>query len=191
MKTIVFMNQKGGVGKTTTCFHFAAYLKKLGKRVLCVDLDAQGSLSFCMGATTEGENTVFEFLTGAATFEETVQKTANGDVLPADNAIGIYSAKIEGKYNLLSERLGSVKEQYDFVLIDCPPGINIYNYNALSAATSVVVTVQAEALSLLGLPQVFNLIKNSEVLFGKEINVAGILITMYNGVMKVSRAMKE
>ena len=191
MKAVVFMNQKGGVGKTTTCFHFAAYLKKLGKRVLCIDLDAQGSLSFCFGAKTEGENTVFEYLTGEATFDETVQTYENGDILAADNALGIYSAKLEGKYKLLAERLEEIKQRYDFVLIDCPPGINIYNYNALSCATDVVITVQAEALSLLGLPQVFNLIKNSEVLFGKKIKVAGILITMYNGVMKVSRAMKE
>lgn len=190
-KVIAFINQKGGVGKTTTNFHFAAFLKRQGKKVLCIDLDAQGSLSYCLGAKTEGENTVYEFLTSAATFEETVQSRENGDVLAADNALGIYSAKLDGKYNLLDAQLKKVKDKYDFILIDCPPGINIYNYNALACATDVVVTVQAEALSLLGLPQVFNLVRNCEQLFGRKIHVAGVLVTMYNSVAKVASAMRE
>ena len=190
MKTIAFMNQKGGVGKTTTAFHFAAYLSRLGKKVLCIDLDSQGSLSFCMNAKTQNENTLLEFITGQATFSETVQQSRYGDILPSDNALGIYSERVENlsnRYTALFDRLVSVKDNYDFVLLDCPPNINIYNYNALYFADAVVIVVQAEALSLLGLPQVFNLIHNCETVFGKKIAIAGILISMYNGALKISR----
>ena len=190
MKAIAFMNQKGGVGKTTTAFHFAAYLSSLGKKVLCIDLDSQGSLSFCMGAKTQDENTLFEFLTGQASFSETVQHSKYGDILPSDNALGIYSEQVEAlpnKYTVLSDNLSAVKNNYDFILLDCPPNINIYNYNALNFADDVVIIVQAEALSLLGLPQVFNLIHNCENVFGKKICIAGILISMYNGALKISK----
>ena len=190
-KIVAFMNQKGGVGKTTTAFHFAAFLKEQGKKVLCIDLDSQGSLSYCFGAKTKDENTIYEFLTEQATFEETVQRLPYGDILPADAALGIYSFNLEGKYGALEKRIAEIKDRYDFILCDCPPGINIYNYNALSCASDVVVTVQANPLSLLGLPQVFNLINTCSELFNKQIRVAGILLTMFNGVTNVAKEMKE
>lgn len=194
MKVIAFMNQKGGVGKTTTTFHFAAFQKKRGKSVLCIDLDPQGSLSFCMNAKTQGQNTVYELLSGDATFEETVQTTMYGDILPADNTLAIYSNTLEtvsNRYRLLQNAIGKKIVNYDYVLIDCPPGIALLNINAFGIADDVVIVTQAEALSILGLPQAFNLIENSKKIFGKEIKIAGILITMYNGVLKVSREMKE
>lgn len=194
MKSIAFMNQKGGVGKTTTTFHYASYLTSLGKKVLSIDLDAQGSLSFCFGAVTKNENTVYEFLTGEASFDDTVQHCRYGDILPADNALGIYADNLQSKpnrYSLLSERIAPYVNRYDYILLDCPPNINIYNFNALHFCDNVVVVVQAEALSLLGLPQVFNYINNCKRGFNKDIKIAGILITMYNGVLKVSKEMKN
>ena len=189
MKVISFMNQKGGVGKTTTTFHFASYQAKKGKKVLCIDLDPQGSLSFCMGAKTDGENTIYELLMGEATFSETVQQGNYCDIIPADTSLGILSGNIESKEDkltLLKKRLGSSINAYDYVLIDCPPGITLYNLNALSISDNVVIITQAEALSLLGLPQVFELINNGERFYSKSINIAGILITMYNGRLLLS-----
>ena len=194
MKIISFMNQKGGVGKTTTTFHFASYQANKGKKVLCVDLDPQGSLSFCMGADTDGKNTIYELLMGEATFEETVQKGNYGDIIPSDTTLGILSGNIEradDKLNLLKKRLAGKLENYDYVLIDCPPAMTLFNLNALSISNNVVIVTQAEALSLLGLPQVFDLINNSDRFYNKKINVAGILITMYNGALKISRAMRD
>lgn len=194
MKVIAFMNQKGGVGKTTTTFHYASYLTSLGKKVLTIDLDAQGSISFCFGAKTRNENTLYEFLVGEATFEETVQHCKYGDIIPSDNAIGIYVDNIQAlanRYSVLKERMKPYISQYDYILLDCPPNINIYNFNALNFCDYVVIVVQAEALSLLGLPQVFNYINNCKRGFSRDIKIAGILITMYNGVLKVSKAMLQ
>ena len=195
MKVIAFMNQKGGVGKTTTTFHFASYQASKGKKVLCIDLDPQGSLSFCMGAdTTDEQNTVFELLMGQATFEQTVQVGNYGDIVPANPILGVLSGQIEkadDKLNLLKKRLNGKLDKYDYVLIDCPPAITLLNLNALSISDNVVIVTQAEALSLLGLPQVFDLINNSDRFYNKKINIAGILITMYNGALKISRAMKD
>ncbi len=194
MKVVSFMNQKGGVGKTTTAFHFAVYQAKKGKKVLCIDLDPQGSLTYCLGAVATNENTVFELMMGEATFKETVQKTQYCDVIPSDNILSIFSHKLEkrdDKFLLLSNSLKNELNNYDYVIIDCPPGITLNNLNALSVSTNVVVITQAEALSLLGLPQVFNLIKNAETLYKKNIKIAGILITMFNGYLKVSRELKD
>ena len=192
MQVISFMNQKGGVGKTTTTLHFASYQTKKGKRVLCIDLDPQGSLSFYMGADTRGKNTVYELMMGEATFSETVQSCKYGDVIPADNTLGILSGNIEArkdKFTLLMKAMQGALEAYDYVLIDCPPGITLYNLNALSISTNVVMVAQAEALSLLGLPQMFNLIQNGNQFYKKDVPVAGVLITMYNGALRIAREM--
>ena len=186
------MNQKGGVGKTTTTFHFAAYQAKKGKRVLCIDLDPQGSLSFFMKADTQDKNTVYELMMGEATFAETVQRSEYGDIIPADNTLGVLSGNIEArqdKFLALKNALNGAMEAYDYVLIDCPPGITLYNLNALSVSTDVVLITQAEALSLLGLPQMFNLIQNGNAFYANDVHVAGVLITMYNGALRIAREM--
>lgn len=159
-RIIAITNQKGGVGKTTTAINLSACLAEAGQHVLLVDFDPQGNASSGLGLEREDiENTVYDLLTEEVTFEECriaeIQK--NLDILPSDmNLAGaeIEFQEIEDKEKLLRSYLEKIKDDYDFILIDCPPSLNILTINALTAADTVLVPIQCEYYALEGLGQV-------------------------------------
>ena len=155
-RIIAITNQKGGVGKTTTAINLSACLAEAGQHVLLVDFDPQGNASSGLGLEREDiENTVYDLLTEEVTFEECriaeIQK--NLDILPSDmNLAGaeIEFQEIEDKEKLLRSYLEKIKDDYDFILIDCPPSLNILTINALTAADTVLVPIQCEYYALEG-----------------------------------------
>lgn len=182
MTSICFINQKGGVGKTTTTFQTAAYLTKKGARVLMIDMDPQGNLTACLGVNTDDQNTMAELLLGEATFAETVLSTVYGDLLPSDSALGYREMEINGKIareQLLRKALKGSAETYDYILMDCPPAFNTFVYNALMATDHVVIVSEMGMFSALGCGKMIDSI-NGVAAYGKDINIAGILFTKNN-----------
>ena len=159
-RIIAITNQKGGVGKTTTAINLAACLAEAGQHVLLVDFDPQGNASSGLGVDLdEVENTVYEMMAQEAILQECCVKNAqeNLDVLPSNmNLAGaeIEFQEVEHKERMLKNNLETVRDEYDYVLIDCPPSLNILTINALTAADTVLVPIQCEYYALEGLGQV-------------------------------------
>ena len=193
-KIISVVNQKGGVGKTTTSINLSASLGVLKKKVLLVDLDPQGNATTGVGVDKGDINSsVYEVLTMKSTIEDSIIKTKskNLDLLPAYlNLAGIdmelleleRKFKDEGKYfsrvNRLKEELYKVKDNYDFILIDCPPSVGTLTTNALAASNSVLIPVQCEYYSLEGIYQITNTIRIAKLTVNPDLEVEGVLLTM-------------
>ncbi len=185
-KIIAIANQKGGVGKTTTTVNLGACLAALGKRVLCVDADPQGHTSVGFGIEKERlEKTVYHLVMGKGQARETVLPTAVERlfVLPAN--IQLAGAEVELLSELarevrLRDALTPLKEQYDFILIDCPPSLGQLTVNALAAADSVIVPVQGEYYSLEGLVLLLNTIRHIRERVNPSLKLEGVLLTMFD-----------
>ena len=140
-KVISVANQKGGVGKTTTTVNLATLLAKKGKKVLLIDTDPQGNATSGLGVTKEVENSVYDILVGDTTFEETVQETAIKNLKVCPSNISLAGAEVElvsmmSREQRLKAKLDVVKEQYDYILIDCPPSLGLITLNAFTASSS-------------------------------------------------------
>lgn len=192
-KIICFINQKGGVGKTTTTMQMAAYLTKQGAKVLMIDMDPQGNLTSCLGVNTDGENTIAELLLSEATFAETVKQTAYGDLIPSDSALGYREMEIGGKPArelLLSKALRGSVGAYDYVLIDCPPAINTFTYNVLLVAESVVIVSEVGFFSAQGCGKMIDTVRQAVAAYDRSIYIAGILFTK-NNKTRLAREIRE
>lgn len=193
MQKICFINQKGGVGKTTTTMQTAAYLTREGAKVLMIDMDPQGNLTSCLGVNTNDENTVTELMLSEASFSETVQPTAYGDLIPSDSALGYREMEIGGKPArelLLSKALKGNINEYDYVLIDCPPAINTFTYNVLLICDSVVVVSEVGLFSAQGCGKMIETVRNAVSAYDREIHIAGILFTKNNNT-RLARDIRE
>ncbi len=184
-RIISVVNQKGGVGKTTTTINIAAALSALGKKVLVIDLDPQGNLSQSLGIPADTlENTVYELLREVAKFEEVVFKHEKFDVIPAN--IGLSAAELElagaaGREFLLREGLSqSTEDPYDYILIDCSPSLGILTLNALVASKEVFIPVQAQYLSMQGISHLLRTIEVVKDRLNKDIEITGVILTMYD-----------
>lgn len=185
-KTIAVANQKGGVGKTTTTVNLGACLAFLGHRVLCVDMDPQGHTSVGFGIEKERvSRTVYQLLLGRGSAREAILPTALDrlHVLPAN--IHLAAAEVELLSELarevrLRDALASVQEQFDYILIDCPPSLGQLTVNALAAADSVLVPIQGEYYSLEGLAQLLNTIRAIRERINPVLHLEGILLTMFD-----------
>lgn len=178
-------NQKGGVAKTTTTMNLGAALAERGLRVLCIDLDPQSNLTMSFGINVETlEKSIFDVLVNRCPIDQIIQK--RGDVDVAVSSIDLAGAELAlssmiGRERTLEKALLSVKDNYDYILIDTPPSLGLLTVNAFVASDEVIVPVQAEYLSLRGLVQLDNTLDIIREHLNPKVHISGILITMYDG----------
>ncbi|MCL2276434.1 MAG: ParA family protein [Treponema sp.] len=180
----VFVNQKGGVGKTTSAINIGAFLADAGKSVLLVDFDAQANLSSGIGADTPKPG-IYDLLSGEAAVEQVTRKTAvkNLDVIPADKDLsGATVELIDQKERnfFLKKALAPIKTKYDFILIDCPPSLGQLTMNGLAAADSIFIPMQCEYFAMEGLIQLLETTKEVQKSLNPSIIIGGIFFTMYD-----------
>ncbi|WIO74313.1 ParA family protein [Porticoccaceae bacterium LTM1] len=185
-RIFAIVNQKGGVGKTTTSVNLAASLASYGKRVLMVDMDAQGNATMGCGIDKrELELSVLDVLTGDAEFGEVLQRCESGkfDVLPANSdltAAEVELLSVSGKESRMRYALARVKANYDYVIIDCPPALSMLTVNALVASDGVIIPMQCEYYALEGLSALMETIGQISKVLNPGLKVEGILRTMYD-----------
>ncbi len=193
MSTVITVtNQKGGVGKTTTCAAFAGIFSARGRRVLALDLDPQGNLSFSLGAD-DGGYTIHDVMTGKCGIREAVKHTAICDVITSN--ILLSGTELELKQSdrefVLKRALDSVKDEYDAVIIDTPPALSILTINAYTATNDLIIPMTPEILSLQGIAQVKDTILAVKKYYNKQLDVRGILLTKYSSKYLLSEEVAE
>ena len=186
------INQKGGVGKSTTAAALGAGLTLKGFKVLHIDLDAQGNLTFCMGAGASALSSL-EVLTGTATAAEAIKHTDQGDIIPASPALAGADALITatGKEYRLREALEPLHDLYDYIVIDTPPALGILTVNALTACTGAIIPAQADAYSLQGIAMLGQTVDTVRKYCNRDLIIKGIVLTRYNSRAVLSRDMAE
>ena len=186
VKVISFINQKGGVGKSTSCLNIGAALSLCGFKVLLVDIDPQGNLSQSAGFDEIGDDepTVYEVLKGGNINAAIRSHAGRYDVLPADirlSAGEIELASSKRRNDLLRAALGKLTTSYDFVLVDCPPSLSVFTLMALSAADEVIIPVQAQYLPLKGVSQIVDTVALVKSRFNDKLDIGGVVLTFYDG----------
>ncbi len=193
MKIITITNQKGGVGKTTTSASLAGGLTLLGFRVLAIDLDPQGNLSYSLGAETDESPTIYEVLKGRIPFEDAIQSTLACDILPSN--ILLSGAELEfnfpGREHILKEAMGETALQYDYIIIDTPPALSILTVNAYTVSTSVIIPMVPEILSLQGISQLKETIDTVRRYYNHALIIDGILLTKYNNRVNLTKDVED
>lgn len=196
-RTIAIANQKGGVGKTTTAINLSACLAEAGQRVLTIDFDPQGNATTGLGLEKEQiEDTVYELLLGDCTLEDCLKRDVqeNLDVLPSDSNLAgaeIELLDVENKESVLNGYLETIRDQYDFIIIDCPPSLSLLTINALVAADTVLVPIQCEYYALEGLSQVLRTIGLVRKKMNPSLELEGVVFTMYDARTNLSLQVVE
>ena len=197
-KIIAIVNQKGGVGKTTTCVNLTAALKLLGKKVLLCDFDPQANATSGMGVDKTVSNGVYDVLINGKDVRGAIVATRYGDVLPSSKALagaGIEMIEMENRQFLLRAALEQLRGDYEFIFIDCPPSLELLTLNALCAADSVLVPVQGEYYALEGLSDLMNTVRIVRRSMNPRLDVEGVLLTMFDGrtnlAMQVAQEVKR
>lgn len=193
MQIITVTNQKGGVGKTTAASALVCGLHQRGAKVLGIDLDPQGNLGFSLGLDISSGSTIYDVFMGACPVEDAIQSTEYGDILPSD--IMLSAAEVELSTDrrefMLSDLLTGVRDRYDFVIIDTPPALNILTVNAYVASTGLIVPMEAEVLSLVGITQLQEAIEAVRDAFNPGLKVIGILLNKFDRRLTLSQDMLE
>jgi chromosome partitioning protein len=185
-RVIAIANQKGGVGKTTTCVNLAASLASGGRAVMLLDLDPQGNATQGLGVDKRRlERTTYEVLLGEAPLEQALQRPLDGHLhlLPANGdltAAEVQILSLHGKEGRLRTALAPLRERYDYILIDCPPALNMLTVNALSASDSVLIPVQCEYYALEGLSALLQTIETLRARANPALEIEGLLRTMFD-----------
>jgi chromosome partitioning protein len=190
-RTIVFVNQKGGVGKTTSVINLGAYLARAGKRVLLVDFDPQANLTSGVGGAKKAKG-AYEVISGQTTMRDIIKPTKVPGLFLAPSSIDLSGATVElvdkeGRDHYLKNALALVKEDYDFVLIDCPPSLGVLTLNGLSAADEVLIPLQCEYFALEGLSLILQTIQLVQKGMNTRLKIAGILFTMYDSRTRLAQ----
>jgi chromosome partitioning protein len=186
MKVIAVTNQKGGVGKTTTSVNLSVALSALNKRVLLIDLDPQGNSTIGLGVRlSESDKTICDVLLQQSGISDVARVLENGlSLLPASQFLTVAEVRmlnISHKEQVLKAALQVVKDQYDYVLIDCPPSLNILTLNAMVASNSVLIPVQCEYYALEGLASLLSTIRRVRTTVNSNLAIEGVVRTMYDG----------
>ena len=186
-KIVSFSNQKGGVGKTTSCVNISAQIANKGKKVLMIDMDPQGNATSGLGLQkAKIKNTIYDVIIGRCDISEAIIKTKfkNLSVIPANIALAgaeIELQELNEELKFIELGLDSIKDDYDYIFIDCPPSLGMLTIKALSVSDGVVIPMQCEFYSLEGMSQLLNTVKKIKSLYNPELQLVGILLTMYNG----------
>ena len=188
-KIVAIVNQKGGVGKTTTCVNLAAALKYLGKRVLLCDFDPQANATSGMGVDKSVSNGVYDVLINGVETRKAIVTTPYGDVLPSSKALAGASVEMidlpERQFRLRMA-LEQVRDNYDYVFIDCPPSLGLLTLNCLRAADSFLVPLQCEYYALEGLSQLMTTVRMVKKTMNPKLSLEGVLLTMFDGRTNLS-----
>ena len=182
-KIIAFANQKGGVGKTTSCVNLTAALSSMGKRVLLVDCDPQGNASSGMGVAKSSRPNTYDMLINGVLPEACVRHTGCGDVIPTGKELAAASVELieaERREFILKDALQKLYSDYDYIFIDCPPSLELLTVNALVAADSVLIPMQCEYYALEGIADLMTSIRMCSKKLNRKLQVEGIILTMYD-----------
>ena len=188
---LIFLNQKGGVGKTTTCVNLGSALAALGYKVLLVDFDSQGNMSSGVGAKKD-KPTIYELLAGQCSCGQAVKNTPveNLDAITADTDLSGAAIELVDEENrefFLKKALEPLREKYDFILIDCPPSLGILTLNGLAAADSVIVPMQCEYFALEGITLLLQTVKKVQKSINPKLIIGGIFFTMYDSRTRLAQ----
>lgn len=193
-KIIAFSNQKGGVGKTTSAVNIAAWLGKKGKKVLLCDLDSQGNATSGVGISKKNsDKTIYEVISGICPASETIIQTEfkNLWVIPSNMALAGAEPELvdeEDRVFKLKNAIDGLRSDFDYIIIDCPPSLGLLTLNALAAADGVIVPMVCEFYALEGLSQLSVTIRQVKKLYNKNLEIAGILITMFDKRLNLSKS---
>ncbi len=184
-KVVSIANQKGGVGKTTTSVNLSTILAKKGKKVLMIDADPQGNASSGVGIDKDVEESVYDILINDTEIEKVAKKTNIKNLSICPSNINLAGAEVElvsmmSREYRLKEKLDPIKDNYDYIIIDCPPSLGLVTLNAFTASDSVLIPVQCEYYALEGLGQLINTINLVKKHLNKNIEIEGALLTMYD-----------
>lgn len=194
-KIIAIANQKGGVGKTTTCVNLCSALLNEGEKVLLIDADPQGNATTSMGIDKNKiEAGTYDILIGEMEPIQTIIKTKYGDIVPSNKELsgaGIELVTLENREYILKEALKPLRMNYDYILIDCPPSLEMLTINSLSAADAVLIPVQCEFFALEGLGDLMNTIRLIRKKLNPSLDVEGVVMTMFDGRTNLSIQVME
>lgn len=190
-KVFVFVNQKGGVGKTTSAINIGAYIAQAGKKVLLVDFDSQGNMSSGVGVSKK-KPTIYELMAGQSTPEETIKHTCVDNLDAISASIDLSGAAIElvdqeNREFFLKNALAPVRDKYDYILIDCPPSLGVLTLNGLAAADAVLVPMQCEYFALEGITLLLQTVKKVQKSINKDLVIGGIFFTMYDSRTRLAQ----
>ena len=184
-KIIAVANQKGGVGKTTTTVNLSTILAKRGKKVLLIDTDPQGNATSGLGVEKESELSTYDLLISDVAAEDVIQETAIKNLSISPSNMNLAGAEVQlvsmmSREQRMKEKLDVIRDDYDFILIDCPPSLGLITLNAFTASDSVLIPVQCEYYALEGLGQLLNTVELVKKHLNKSLYVEGALLTMYD-----------
>lgn len=196
-KVVSFSNQKGGVGKTTSCVNISAQIANKGKKVLMIDMDPQGNATSGLGLPkSKIKNTIYDVIIGRCDIADAIIKTKfkNLSVIAAN--IDLAGAELElheldEGLNFTKIALDSIKNDYDYIFIDCPPSLGMLTVKALSISDGIVIPMQCEFYSLEGMSQLLNTVKKIKSIYNPGLQIVGILLTMYNGRLTLTGQVVE
>ena len=196
-KVISFINQKGGVGKTTTCVNLASYLAEYGKKVLLIDMDPQGNATSSVGINKEDKHkTVYNVLINEDDIKDVILPTPfkNLDCIPAN--VDLAGAEVElvdvsNREKVFSKAISKIKDEYDFICIDCPPSLGLITVNSLTASNGVIIPIQCEYFALEGLSVLMYTLKLVKKHLNPEIDVEGVVLTMKDGRSNLGNSVAE
>jgi chromosome partitioning protein len=196
-KVIAFSNQKGGVGKTTTAINLASYVAKLDRTVLIIDFDPQGNTTSGFGIEKNNlSHTVYDLISGECSLDEVVVTTEHKGLHIIPSNIDLAAAEIDlvttpKREYVLKNVIAPLKNLYDYIFIDCPPSLGLITLNALTACDSVLIPIQSEFFALEGLSQLMNTIKIVKQRLNPDININGVILTMYDNRSVMSKQVTE
>lgn len=192
-KVIAITNQKGGVGKTTTCCGLCGGLVKKGYKVLAIDLDPQGNLGFSLGTEAEDNFTAYDIFKGNCEITDAIIKGEVCDVIPSNILLSGVELELTGvgREYILREQLEEIKDRYDYIILDTPPALSVLTINAYTASDELVIPMLCEILSLQGIAQLKQTIFAVQRYYNKSLRVRGILLNKYNSRLMLTREVEE